>query len=144
MWRVAVEQEVVEGNKKVEDWVNKTREYVGSSVAASKKVCSNGVQMDASLQRILDAVSDCDECKAFYSVPGLVLPKRDPHTLCAHKSRSRNSKDKDGSAQASRRALEAPRSEQKRPTTPEHFWDIDYFPPIRTGGPELLRKSKQR
>ncbi|KAJ1800992.1 hypothetical protein LPJ59_000649 [Coemansia sp. RSA 2399] len=142
MWRAAVEQEVVEGNKKVEDWVKKTREYVGSSKAESKKASSNNVQTDDGLQRILDAVSDCDECKAFYSVPGLVLPKRDPHTLCAHRSRSRNSKD--GSAQASRRALEAPRSEQKRPTTPDHFWDIDYFPPIRTGGPELLRKSKQR
>ncbi|KAJ1667227.1 hypothetical protein IW140_001681 [Coemansia sp. RSA 1813] len=140
MWRAAVKQEVIEGNKKVEDWVEKTREFVGSAKDKPKVARGDSTQNDKDLQRILEAVSDCEECKAFYSVPGLVLPKRDPNSLCVHRSRARKSKD--GSVRNSR-ALEAPRSEQKRPTTPDHFWDIDYFPPIRTGGPEMLRKNKQ-
>ncbi|KAJ2515240.1 hypothetical protein H4217_005304 [Coemansia sp. RSA 1939] len=141
MWHAAVKQDVIEGNKKVEDWVEKTREYVGCSEAKPKAAKHDTAQQNsAHLQRILAAVDDCEQCRAFYSVPGLVLPNRNPHSLCAHRSRTKKSKD--GGARGSRDSA-GPRSEQKRPTTPEHFWDIDYFPPIRTGGPEILRKSKQ-
>ncbi|KAJ2798634.1 hypothetical protein H4R20_004751, partial [Coemansia guatemalensis] len=100
------------------------------------------------LQRILDAIGDCEECRAFYSMPGLALPRRDPSTLCIHKK----SKGKTPiplttpasapeKAHLSESSMQAPKSEQ-RPSTPEHFWDIDYFPAIRTAGPEVLRKSK--
>ncbi|KAJ2554487.1 hypothetical protein EV175_002569, partial [Coemansia sp. RSA 1933] len=147
LWRAAVKQEAVEGHEKVKNWVAKTSEYVDGQITKPKNKMSTGSGVGNSSelqQRILEAVGDCEECKAFYSVPGLVLPQRDPRTLCGHKSKSRNGKDGGGaSSRTSRRALETPRSEQKRPTTPDHFWDIDYFPPIRTGGPELLRKSKQ-
>ncbi|KAJ2654624.1 hypothetical protein IWW48_005988 [Coemansia sp. RSA 1200] len=141
MWRAAVKQDVIEGNKKVEDWVEKTREYAGCSEAKLKAAKHDTAQQNSDhLQQILAAVDDCEQCRTFYSVPGLVLPNRNPHSLCAHRSRTKKSRD--GGARGSKDSA-GPRSEQKRPTTPEHFWDIDYFPPIRTGGPEILRKSKQ-
>ncbi|KAJ1721466.1 hypothetical protein LPJ61_006037, partial [Coemansia biformis] len=102
------------------------------------------------LQRILDAVGDCAECRAFYSTPGLVLPKRDPSLLCMHRSSRAKGKvnmvlapaTPTAGAGAGASAPPAPRSEQ-RPGTPENFWDIDYFPAIRTAGPEVLRKRNR-
>ncbi|KAJ1842641.1 hypothetical protein LPJ73_005736, partial [Coemansia sp. RSA 2703] len=101
-------------------------------------------------RRILEAVKDCEACTAFYSVQGLVLPKRDPSTLCVHK------KSKGKAARRSMvnmtpiacgpqdrwRQRSPPKSEQRRPSTPEHYWDLSHFPDIRTAGPEVLRKSR--
>ncbi|KAI9505495.1 hypothetical protein GGI25_001001 [Coemansia spiralis] len=145
LWKTAIKQET-KGEKKVEAWVGKARENMLLRTESTAANNSDDVA-DSELQRILDAVGDCDECRAFYSVPGLVLPKRDPQSLCAH-SKARKSKDsarksKDGARKPAAASAWAPKSEQKRPKTPDHFWDIDYFPPIRTAGPEMLRKSKQ-
>ncbi|KAJ2743260.1 hypothetical protein GGI20_003888 [Coemansia sp. BCRC 34301] len=143
-------------------------------------------QRSPDLQRILDAVGDCESCRSFYSVPGVVLPTRDPSTICQHaRSGSRKNKGKaaatdwgamraDGAVvddgpstpqlghrsgimsaprpmrgpTASSHPTMAPRqppnSEQRRPTTPDHFWDIDYFPPIKTLGTETFRGDKHR
>ncbi|KAJ2487087.1 hypothetical protein IWW37_005382 [Coemansia sp. RSA 2050] len=143
-------------------------------------------QRSPDLQRILDAVADCKLCRSFYSVPGLVLPKRDPATLCQHASGSRKGRGKaaadrgarhlgnddavprDGasapplrhyrdatmSAPRPERSLtsscqsgpirQPPKSEQRRPTTPDHFWDIDYFPPINALGIETFRRNKRQ
>lgn len=104
------------------------------------------------LQRILEAVGDCQDCREFYSVPGLVLPKRDPTTLCFHGNGRKKRKTVIPTAAAAAAAVtetppsakessntrgaqsEGPQHRQgrRRPTTPDHFWDIDYFPPIRT------------
>ncbi|KAJ2782007.1 hypothetical protein GGI15_003055 [Coemansia interrupta] len=96
-------------------------------------------------RRILEAVKDCQTCTTFYSVRGLVLPKRDPGTLCVHK------KSKGKAARRSMvnmtpiacgpkdgwRQMSPPRSEQRRPSTPEHYWDLGHFPDIRTAGVPL-------
>ncbi|KAJ2689388.1 hypothetical protein IWW39_001516 [Coemansia spiralis] len=37
-----------------------------------------------------------------------------------------------------------PKSEQRRPTTPDHFWDIDYFPPINALGVDTFRRNKHQ
>ncbi|KAJ2082256.1 hypothetical protein H4R24_001702 [Coemansia sp. RSA 988] len=127
-WQELVEQPEQEHQKSTETWVSSVRSEM--------------------LQRILEAIGDCEECRAFYSMPGLALPKRDPSTLCIHRknkgktpiplSTPASAPEK---AHASGTSIQAPRSEQ-RPSTPEHFWDIDYFPAIRTAGPEVLRKNK--
>ncbi|KAJ2056869.1 hypothetical protein GGI17_005960 [Coemansia sp. S146] len=128
-------------------------------------------QPSPDLQRILDAVGDCEPCRSFYSVPGLVLPRRDPSTLCRHASGSRRSKGKAagvscdgpsapllhhyrdsmsaprperGSTSRPEPTRQPPRSEQRRPTTPDHFWDIDYFPPINALGVDTFRRDKQQ
>ncbi|KAJ2685622.1 hypothetical protein H4R19_006785, partial [Coemansia spiralis] len=43
----------------------------------------------AELQQILEAIGDCAECRAFYTAPGLALPKRDATTLCKHRSKGK-------------------------------------------------------
>ncbi|KAJ1834248.1 hypothetical protein LPJ63_002093 [Coemansia sp. RSA 2711] len=101
-------------------------------------------QRGAHLQRILEAIGDCEPCRTFYSMPGLALPKRDPSTLCMHrkgkgKGKAPSSAPEPEKTPASGRAPPVAQSE-RRPSTPEHFWDIDYFPAIRTAGPEVLRK----
>ncbi|KAJ1803297.1 hypothetical protein LPJ56_006993, partial [Coemansia sp. RSA 2599] len=114
-------------------------------------------------RRLLEAAGVCDECKKFYSVPELALPKTDLSLLCAHnrsgkgkgKGKGRNS-DQDGfkagvhqtpsheSTGGSRSSRKpTPKSEQRLQSTPDHFWDISFFPDIKTAGPELLRKSKR-
>ncbi|KAJ2448820.1 hypothetical protein EV183_005238 [Coemansia sp. RSA 2336] len=95
----------------------------------------------ARLQRILDAIGDCEPCREFYSTPGLALPARDPTTLCMHKGKAVSSAPELKTPQRTNQPS-ASRSE-RRPSTPEHFWDIDYFPAIRTVGPEIKRKSKR-
>ncbi|KAJ2476342.1 hypothetical protein IWW56_004974 [Coemansia sp. RSA 2131] len=100
-------------------------------------------QRSMDLQRILDAIGDCQPCRTFYSMPGLALPKRDPHLLCMHKKKGKCISSAPEPVQTpARNAPPAARSE-RRPSTPEHFWDIDYFPAIRTAGPEVLRKSRR-
>ncbi|KAJ2844880.1 hypothetical protein IWW36_005011, partial [Coemansia brasiliensis] len=97
------------------------------------------------LQRILEAIGDCEPCRAFYSTPGLALPTRDPTTLCTHR------KDKGKAGSSAPELKQTPRQtnrpstskSERRPSTPEHFWDIDYFPAIRTAGPEIMRKSRR-
>ncbi|KAJ2795468.1 hypothetical protein H4R21_005098, partial [Coemansia helicoidea] len=105
----------------------------------------------AELRRILDAVGGCAECRAFYTTPGLALPKRDASTLCKHRRASGKGAGKactpspapaTPAARAAGSTAARPSSE-RRPSTPENFWDIDYFPAIRTAGPEVLRKSKR-
>ncbi|PIA13240.1 hypothetical protein COEREDRAFT_11667 [Coemansia reversa NRRL 1564] len=127
-WQEVIEQPEQGHEKKTEAWVSEVR--------------------SERLQRILDAIGDCEECRAFYSMPGLALPKRDPSTLCIHrKNKGKTPISLSTPASAPEKAhragtnMHAPKSEQ-RPSTPEHFWDIDYFPAIRTAGPEVLRKSK--
>ncbi|KAJ1889024.1 hypothetical protein LPJ66_008259 [Kickxella alabastrina] len=90
-------------------------------------------------QRILQAVGDCAQCKGFYSMPGLVLPKRDPSSLCMHK----NKRSGGGNGVLAGPATAPPRSEHARAGTPEHYWDIEYFPEIRVAGPEQLRKREE-
>ncbi|KAJ2089707.1 hypothetical protein GGI09_006234 [Coemansia sp. S100] len=140
---------------------------------SGKENGSVSAQPTPDLQRILDAVGDCEPCRSFYSVPGLVLPRRDPSTLCQHGSGSRRSKGKAAGAPCDgpsamplrhyRDSMSAPRpervatsssrpepirqpprSEQRRPTTPDHFWDIDYFPPINALGVDTFRKDKHQ
>ncbi|KAJ1872808.1 hypothetical protein LPJ55_002805 [Coemansia sp. RSA 990] len=93
------------------------------------------------LQRILEAIGDCEPCRDFYSTPGLALPTRDPTTLCTHKGKAASSAPELRTPQRTNRPSTS-RSE-RRPSTPEHFWDIDYFPAIRTAGPEIIRKSRR-
>ncbi|KAJ1940116.1 hypothetical protein GGF37_004114 [Kickxella alabastrina] len=90
-------------------------------------------------QRILQAVGDCAQCKGFYSMPGLVLPKRDPSSLCMHKDKRSGG----GNGVLAGPATAPPRGEHARAGTPEHYWDIEYFPEIRVAGPEQLRKREE-
>ncbi|KAJ2792899.1 hypothetical protein GGI18_000022 [Coemansia linderi] len=155
----------------------------GGRKSESGSVCA---QPSPDLQRILDAVGDCELCRSFYSVPGLVLPKRDPTTLCQHASGSRKSRGKAAADWGARNACndgamphegmaapplrhyrdatmsaprpersstsscqpgpvrQPPKSEQRRPTTPDHFWDIDYFPPINALGVDTFRRNKHQ
>ncbi|KAJ1642483.1 hypothetical protein LPJ64_005671 [Coemansia asiatica] len=115
-------------------------------------------------QRLLEASGICDECKRFYSVPDLALPKSaDLSLLCAHNrssSKSGKGKGKDlgglknsvdqtplshgsnsGGRSSSRK--QTPKSEQRLQSTPDYFWDISFFPDIKTAGPELLRKNRK-
>ncbi|KAJ1999819.1 hypothetical protein GGI04_004411 [Coemansia thaxteri] len=143
-----------------------------AAAAESQRVCA---QQSPELQRILDAVGDCEPCRSFYSVPGLVLPKRDPSTLCQHRGRGKGKAadwralaGKDATANPASSSMpvasaataprpargpftsdhdavrQAPKSERRRPTTPDHFWDIDYFPPIKTLGLGNLRKERRQ
>ncbi|KAJ2579183.1 hypothetical protein GGH95_003234, partial [Coemansia sp. RSA 1836] len=162
------------------------REWPSDTSSGEKENGSVCAQRSPDLQRILDAVGDCEPCRSFYSVPGLVLPTRDPSTLCQHASGgSRKSKGKAaatdwGAMRAGKAAVDdgpsapqlrhssavmsaprpargptasshppealshPPNGGQRRPTTPDHFWDIDYFPPIKTLGVETFRKDKHQ
>ncbi|KAJ1935074.1 hypothetical protein FBU59_005500 [Linderina macrospora] len=99
----------------------------------------------------------CAICREFYSGPGVVMTKGDLGKRCTH-GNSKNKVSPRLPGRPSRAAplalmpigaqnkgrIVAPQSRPKggRQTTPDNFWDIDYFPPIRTGGPEALRKQK--
>ncbi|KAJ2495786.1 hypothetical protein GGH96_006249 [Coemansia sp. RSA 1972] len=109
-------------------------------VATSAKPSS---QRSVDLQRILDAIGDCQPCRTFYSMPGLALPKRDPLTLCMHKKKGKSVCSAPELVQTPARNVAPAARSERRPSTPEHFWDIDYFPAIRTAGPEVLRKSRR-
>ncbi|KAJ2281271.1 hypothetical protein GGH19_004922 [Coemansia sp. RSA 1807] len=100
-------------------------------------------QRSVDLQRILDAIGDCQPCRTFYSMPGLALPKRDPLTLCMHKKKGQSVCSAPELVQTPVRNVAPAARSERRPSTPEHFWDIDYFPAIRTAGPEVLRKSRR-
>ncbi|KAJ2720742.1 hypothetical protein GGI07_004423 [Coemansia sp. Benny D115] len=126
-----------------------------SDVEDEAKAESSGKGGGDALKRILEAVGDCAECRAFYSVPGLVLPKRDPSGLCGHrgKKKGRVSYPDTTARKASPKAQQQKHEQQprqrkseggwERQSTPDNFWDIDFFPPIRTASPEarLLRKD---
>ncbi|KAJ2697255.1 hypothetical protein FB645_005970 [Coemansia sp. IMI 203386] len=91
-------------------------------------------------RRLLDASGICDECKRFYSVPDLALPKTDLSLLCAH-NRSGKGKARDSNQGANSRRP-TPKSERRLQSTPDNFWDVGFFPDIKTAGPELLRKKR--
>ncbi|KAJ2340033.1 hypothetical protein GGF43_006501, partial [Coemansia sp. RSA 2618] len=66
----------------------------------SKSSTKPNDQRSVDLQRILDAIGDCQPCRTFYSMPGLALPKRDPTTLCMHKGKGKTPSSAPEAAQA--------------------------------------------
>ncbi|KAJ2161765.1 hypothetical protein GGF46_001184 [Coemansia sp. RSA 552] len=132
-WKAVLDQPQERAAEKASAWVRQNQQAGSSSKADGKH--------SEQLQRILSALGDCEQCRVFYKTPGLVLPKRDPSTLCIHGKKGKAKAQTP--ARAPGRTGEAPQSEERR-HTPEQFWDIEYFPAIRTAGPEVLRKRQSQ
>ncbi|ORX71104.1 hypothetical protein DL89DRAFT_266126 [Linderina pennispora] len=99
----------------------------------------------------------CEGCRMFYDEPGFNLTKEDLDRLCTHKKGKTKlsplfsmktsrlpplTLTRSGAVGKGREVADRSRLKGDRPLTPEHFWDIDYFPPIRTAGPDTVRKQK--